>query len=320
MKISINKYLTLAIVGITLFSCEDVFEKDITDETVSLISPIEGAIITSNITSFHWNALDGATKYRIQILNNSQAIIVDSIVQNNSFNKALIPGSYKWKVRGENFAYQSQYSNTINFSVVQSIDLTNQQVILTSPNNNFYTNTNTITCGWDYLSAATNYSLELINNSNGQSIILQQNNITTNSFILNSTVLANEGQYQWKVKGVNITSNTNFSNRNINIDRTNPNQPQPSNPANNSSSTANQLLNFSWNMGTDSGIVQSPIHYVIEFSNSSSFTDIIQTTSSTNTSFQQSFTNIGNYFWRIKSVDEAGNSSTYSSIYKFTIN
>ena len=317
---NINKIILLAF-AITAFSCEDVLEEDITNDIIQIISPIEGEVVSSNVVNFQWNTLKGADKYRVQVYNANQAVVLDSIVENKTnLTHPLLAGAYKWRVRGENFGYQSTYSFPVSFSVVQSTDLTTQQVVLTSPVNGLYTNSTSLTCAWQDLNPADYYELELINVTAGQTIVYQQSNITNTSVTLNSTSLVQEAEYQWKIKGVNTTSQTVFSSRNFFIDRTNPNQSQNSLPLNNATQIANQAITFSWTAPADTGTIQSQISYSIEFSNTNTFGTIIQTSNSTTTTVQQIFTAAGDYYWRVKATDAAGNNSVYSTAFKFTIN
>jgi hypothetical protein len=314
------KSFYFAFIFLTFASCEDILEEDITNDIVSPTSPIEGAIIQSNIVNFQWNTLDGADKYRVQLFDNNQVVILDSLVSQTNLSYPMNSGAYKWRVRGENFGYQSTYSLPISFSVVQSTDLTTQQVILSSPSNSFYTNTNSTNLAWQDLAPADTYNVEIINVTNGSSIVYQQSGITTTFLNLSNTIFSSNGEYIWKVKAVNTTSATPFSSRTIFIDRTVPNQPQLGLPANNSTQLINQALTFNWTTAADSGTIQSALSYVIEFSNSNTFATLTQSSNASTNSLQQTFTAVGDYYWRVKTLDAAGNVSSYSTIFKFTIN
>lgn len=316
---TINKIILLGFVIIN-FACEDIIEEDITNDIIQIISPSEGEIISSNVVNFQWNMLTGADKYRVQVYNANQAIILDSlVVDKTTLTYPLSSGNYKWRVRGENSGYQSTYSFSVGFSLVQSNDLTNQQVVLSSPLNGLYTSGTSLTCAWQDLMPADYYELELINMTAGQTIVYQQSNITNTSVTLNSTALTQEAEYRWKIRGINTTSQTQFSSRNFFIDRTNPNQSQNSLPANNSTQIANQAIAFSWTTSSDTGTIQSPISYSIEFSNTNTFANIIQSSNSTTASIQLTFTTAGEYYWRVKATDITGNNSVYSTPFKFTI-
>lgn len=314
------KLLLLFTFMIGFVSCEDIIEEDITNDTVQIISPNNGAVIESNVVNFQWETLKGADKYRLQVYNDTDVKVLDSLIENTTFQFPLETGNYRWRIRGENFAYTSTYNLPVTFEVIQSDDLTNQVVILTSPTNNYYTNATAFMLTWQDLNAADSYDVEIINVTNGNLVVYQQQNITSTSLSIPSTNITSEAEYQWKVKAKNSTTETAFSTRTFKIDRTNPNQPQLTLPNNNSNQTSNQVINFGWNASTDSGTIQSAITYVMEISSTNTFSSILQTNNVSNTSTQLTFSNVGDYYWRIKAVDAAGNSSSYSSVYKFTVN
>ena len=51
----------------------------------------------------------------------------------------------------------------------------------------------------------------------------------------------------------------------------------------------NQNINFNWSIAADSGVIQSSISYRIEISNDVSFTNILQASNISTSSFQQLF-------------------------------
>ena len=93
-----------------LYSCEDIVEKDISGDLPQIVSPSNGKEIETNQVTFQWNEMKGASKYRLQVLDLNQAIVVDSTVSKTNVSLSIQQGSYQWRVRGENFAYQSPYS------------------------------------------------------------------------------------------------------------------------------------------------------------------------------------------------------------------
>ncbi len=316
---TVNKIWLLSL-ALGIVSCDDIFEKDITNDTIQTISPSNEAVVESNVVNFQWNSLEGADKYRIQVIASNQAIVLDSLVSKTNLTFPLTQGVYQWKVRGENFAYQSSYSTLLNLTVMETSNLANQQVVLSSPSNGFYTNDTNLTCSWLGINKADYYDLELINMTKGQTVVYQLSDITNTSATLNNTILSQDAEYQWKIRAVNTTSKTAFTSRVFLLDKMNPNQPQNNLPANNAVKVANQSITFDWISPTDTGTIQSPIAYTIEFANSNAFTTIIQTSNSSTATFSQIFTLAGEYYWRIKTSDTAGNSSIYSVPFKFTIN
>jgi hypothetical protein len=316
---TISKVL-LGLLCLTFYNCEDILEEDISNDIVFTIYPMEDLLIESNVVDFQWNTLKGADDYRLQIFNTSQVKLVDTLISKTQVTIPLSEGDYQWRVRGENSAYQSTYSLPVYFSVNESEDLTSQQVILSSPVNNFMTNSNNFTLSWNSLSAADYYNFQLINNTLGGTIVFQQNNILTNTLTLNSAILSQDGNYTWKIKGVNGVSETVFSSRDFSLDTTLPNRPVNGLPVNNSIQTINQTINFNWSIATDSGVIQSLISYRIEISNDVNFTTILQASNISANSFQQLFNSTGEYYWRVRAIDAAGNNGPFSNAFKFTIN
>ena len=170
------------------------------------------------------------------------------------------------------------------------------------------------------MSVAQSYSFELINVTNGQSIVNQQSNLTATTLTLNNTLLSVDSEYRWKIKAVNATTQSQYSSRRILLDRVVPNQPTNVSPTDNHIQIINQQLSFNWNIPNDVGTIQSVITYDIEFSNNSTFSPIFQTSTVSDTNFQQIFTTSGNYYWRVKAKDGAGNIGVPSNYYKFTVN
>lgn len=316
---TINK-VTFILLSLLALACDDIFEKDITSEITEITYPLSGTIVKSNTVDFQWNKLEGANKYKVQIFSMDQSLILEKVVEETKLSYTFIAGGqYQWRVRAENFAYQSSYSQKNSFSVLISSDLTTQQVALLSPQDNRYTNSNNVFFNWQGISSATTYSIEVINTTNGQ-MAYGANNLTETSVNVNNTNLTQDAAYQWRVRAVNATSQTPFATRTFFIDTVNPNQPQNSTPANNSSHSVNNQVSFSWAISPDSGSVQSPITYLFQIASDVDFGNLIQTSNVSSTSLQQSFSTAGTYFWRVKANDAAGNVSSASPAYKFTIN
>jgi hypothetical protein len=311
--------ISLIAISLVLFSCDDILEKDITNDMVELISPINYEEVESNVVIFKWNNLSDTDKYRIQIFKTNKTKVLDTLITKTSITYPLSRGEYHWRVRGENSAYQSSYSIQADFSVIESSDLEKQVIILKSPTDNYYTKNSSLTCSWQSLSMANYYEFELLNVTNGETIVYKETNITNPTLIINNTYLNNEAKYKWKVKGVNGSSNTLFSSNIFSIDRTIPNQPNNTLPAQNTTFTQNQTINFSWSMLADVGVIQSPISYTIEFANDINFTTAVQRNDVSTSSLDKTFTSIGSYYWRIKATDLAGNISIYSTPFKFII-
>ncbi|HEX9600806.1 MAG TPA: hypothetical protein VF985_04900 [Mariniflexile sp.] len=308
---TLNRSL-LFILILSSFSCDDILEEDITNDAIQIVAPIEGTVIEGNTVQFSWKELDGADDYRIQIIKSNQVFEVDSLVATNTFKYILNSGTYQWRVKGVNFAYNTAYTFPVNFSVEASDDLSIQNVVLLTPSNNFYTNGTSLIFTWSQLENATYYSFELIKNLSGEQTVVQEPNITLTSYTANSSVFDEDAKYIWKVKALNGTSETSYSQRSIFIDRVQPNQPSLSSPADQSMETT--TVTFNWTNGVDTGNVKSAITNTIEIASDADFNTVIHLASTQNNTYQYEFGATGTYYWRIKAVDEATNESDYSTV------
>lgn len=312
--------IVLLLFSLLLFSCEDILEEDISDKTAVVIYPLNNTTVTSNVVNFQWHEMKGATSYRLQIIAEDQQIVLDKSVTQTSFTAPVVPGNYQWRVRGENFAYNSAYSVNIPFSVIESDDLRNKQVILLSPDVDFYTNNTNLIFTWSRIVEAASYTFQLQRVTNGGAIINQQEGIVQTSLQINPSIINQDAEYVWKVKAVNDEGETLYSERRFYLDRVAPNRPINQSPLNNSTHNSNQSVNFVWSAVTDSGTIQSDVTYVIEISDNEGFTSLAYSSNSDTNSFTQTFANTGTYYWRVKAMDKANNFSTPSAGFKLVLN
>lgn len=314
---TINKIIFIALAILT-YSCDDILEEDISDDTVQIISPTEDAIIESNVVDFKWASLEGADKYRIQIYED-QILLLDSLTSKTNITLPLETGSYSWSVRGENYAYESLYSSPSNFSTNIPDDLTDQQVVLSSPENNKFLNFINVPFAWEFLANATTYNIKIINTTTGLEVYSKPN-LTANSLTLDLTSLE-DGNYEWQLTAKNNESETKrYSARKFNIDTTTPNQPKNTLPADNSTQTVNSNVTYTWSIAADIGTSKSPVSYIVEFASDVDFNAIIDTQNSNSTTLQRTATATGIYYWRVRATDGAGNIGTNSTGFKFTVN
>lgn len=306
---------------VTTYSCEDIIEEDITNDNITTLYPKSNEEIISNVVNFQWNKLKGADNYRLQVYSSNQNIVLDSLVNNTNFTYALVPGSYQWRVRGENFAYETAYTFPLPFTVKQTSDLTNQQVQLLFPNPGIYSKNKALTFSWSPVSASKFYVFQLVNVTNGNLLVHQQDNLNATSYTLAGEIITEDAQYLWRVKAVNDENQTEtqYSSRNFYIDTTAPNQPQNTLPQNDNHTKINEPVSFEWSIPQDNGNANSTFTYTIQIATNENFTTIVHTDTTTNPSYEYAFTSLNTYFWRVKATDKAGNESNYGDFYKITI-
>ncbi len=101
----------VALASLLLSSCDDFFEEDISDQTVQVIAPYDGAELTSNQVTMAWNGVEGAKQYHVVVVSpsfeNAESYVCDSILTGYTCELELPSGDYQWSIRAENSGYQS---------------------------------------------------------------------------------------------------------------------------------------------------------------------------------------------------------------------
>jgi hypothetical protein len=296
-----------------LLSCEDIFEKNLKKENVEILAPTNGLESDISTITFWWNEVDGALGYSLQVVSPTfssvSKLILDTNISKNKFTYSLIPGSYQWRVRAYNNSSETDYV-TYSLTIDSTADITQQTIILVSPSDKDTTNQMSFTFRWDTIYNADDYRFEIwipdFSGTNFLSVTLEADNF-------NYTLV--EGAYEWGVRGQNSTTNTQYSKRTIYVDTTNPNTPALLTPTSNDTISDSLSLDFSWSRGTVTGSSIKDSLYI--------YTDqtmaIIKRQKYLNSTTYTDSLGIGNYWWRIRSIDAAGNYSSYSVLRKFTV-
>ncbi len=317
-----NSPFVLFLLGLLLLgttACDDVIAKDISEETPVVVLPISGATIDANPVHIKWNELKGATRYRIEIVSPSFASIseytIDSTVTGTNFFVSLDSNDYELRITALNAGYTSKTSAIIPFSVGASAGGGNTSVVLTAPASNAYVNSDNVTFSWNSVPNLQSYTFELHSGPTFASpTVYSEDQLASVQLALTDL---EEGTYSWGVKAfLTDGSETAFTKRVFYIDTTNPGPVTLTSPTNNAI-VPNTTVSFSWNY-TNPGTVQSTVNSTIEIARDNQFTDIAHTQTVTGTSVSVTLTD-DVYFWRIKTVDEAGNAGPTSSVYTFTL-
>lgn len=314
------KYLLGLILMIVLFSCDDVFEEDISDDILVIINPQDGDIIEGNTVQFLWNMLEGVDDYTIQVYS-TNTLVLDTVVTSPPFVDVLNSGLYEWRIKGQNNGYETQYNFPAAFEVMSSNDLTNQTVVLNNPSNEVYTNDTSLIFTWSAVPSALTYSFELLKETtSGSTVVYLDEELTTTSIELDNTTLSEDAEYQWKVKAVNATTETSYFSRTFFLDTEDPSSPSLVSPQFEEEFVLADTIAFSWDFGVDPGPIDSTITSFYDIASDASFTTIVESGSSINTLFNFTFANTGTYFWRVRGEDEAGNIGAFNQNGKLIVN
>lgn len=310
----IKKYLiylfTVVIIVISAIGCEEIIiEENISEQLLVLVAPKNNAKLNFTGITFTWERLESAPLYQLQIANPNFAeplqITLDTITTNSSFTQQLPEGNYEWRVRAMNSYYKTQYTSRL-FSIVSNDDFQSNTVTLQSPKNSLITKNPTQNLLWQTIIGAVNYEVQITDN-NGTTI--KDQTLTTTE--LNFTFP--EGNFIWKVRASNGTKQTLYSTRTILIDTTTPNTPSLSNPAN-LSTTDNKDINFQWNRSPVAGSIETDSIFIYTDSALSTLQQKKQATSPFSTTLES-----GNYYWYVKSFDQAGNIGNQSTVFSFIV-
>lgn len=302
---------------------DDLFERDLSEETIDIIIPSANHQSTIEQVHFKWEELEGVSEYRILLVhpdfNNIQSYLLDTLVSGTDFYYTLAPGSYQWKIRGENNSSNTSYQGPFNIQIDSTQDVTGQTITLTSPSNSSFLNQANPTFNWLSLSAADGYDIVVKTTHNFTTGTIAESSSTSSTSYVQSSSLV-EGEYSWGVRGTNSTTSTttSYSSRSFTIDLTVPSAPSLISP-NAASFAANQQITFSWNRQPDIGAYPSPLADSVFIYTDAALTNVYQRFSSSSASHLDSIAVSGTYYWRVKTFDEAGNISGFSSSFSFDI-
>lgn len=315
IKISMNKSqlykLLSCIFFLSIISCEEILiVPDISKEEVTLIAPANNSVLFSTGVSFSWDNVKNAEKYRLQIAKpNFTApveMVLDTLITKNSFTQQLNIGKYEWRIKAVNSDYETPYK-TSAFEILNNDDFQNNTVVLNAPSNNLITQNTTQKLSWQTIIGATEYQYQILDSN---SEIVKEDKSSTTSFDYTFP----DGNFTWKVRASNGTKETLYTSRTLLVDTKAPNTPTLSIPVDKSTTTSTDI-NFQYSRTPIAGSTEKDSIYVYTESALTNLNFKAQATSPYNKTLTA-----GTYYWYITSFDQAGNSSSKSSVFSFTIN
>lgn len=305
-------YLSIFILCLLMISCSDFLEDDITDDTIILLTPADGNLSLQNAQQFIWESLEGATGYEIQIVTPSfdsiAAFTVKTDLGNTTqYDTTLSGGQYEWKIIGYNSGFEVE-SAIYQFQIMEDTagSLVGQAINLIAPDDDLFTNDSSITFLWQSLPNAMTYSIQVADPdfSNSTFVFVDEETAEDNY----STTLP-EGTYRWRVRAENDVSVSPYIERVLTIDLTSPNAPILDSPMNGDTVEIPTIL--SWNFDSS-----STMDTLYVYTDSLLSPPILQVPT-TDADFELDDSSSDSYFWRVRSVDAAGNTSAFSSLRKF---
>lgn len=288
----------------------EIFEDDISTETVTLIAPSEGAIITSDSVTFSWEEVIFAEEFTIQVatpnFENPIQVIVDETLTENSLSQMLTDGSYEWRVKAKNSSSETVYSSA-NFEVDSEISFEDQTVVIISPPDDFISNEPEINLQWQLVEGATLYRIQLIDPIDN-SVVLEQTTIDTNIILTFP-----EGETTWQVRAENASANTSYSNQMLLVDSVSPNVPVLQTPMD-LEEVPSATVTFTWTRDPIEGTAETDFIYIYS---DVELTNLILNEEVSDNTFTTTLENSQTYYWLMNANDGAGNQSADSSVFSF---
>lgn len=265
--------------------------------------------ITDNLT---WNEVEGATKYQIQLsksIDFAQVNIVkDTTLSLNAyrFHKLDYGTKYFWRVKAFRDTTNTSYNTIFNFTTkLESVDLT-------SPINNekFFDITNEF--AWNVKVKDLIYQIQIAEDSLFTKITTDQNNVVNNVFKVGKLLFNKD--YYWRVRSLNGDLQSDWSE--VFKFRTKIDKPILVRP-NNNQTNVDLTSKLIWER------ILGASQYQVQLSKSNQFSEMLLDSTIENTSSLEQYLDIKNleyetnYFWRIRGINEFGNSE-FSNIFSFT--
>jgi hypothetical protein len=275
----------------------------------TLVSPVNSASV-NDIPDLLWNTVPDTSEYEIQVDDNSDfsSTLYSTRTSLTAFTPTTLnSGIYYWRVRGIDAA-----GNLGAWSAVWSFTLTfvgPSPPSLSSPSDGVFLLVSP-TLSWSTVSGATEYQVQ-VSDSDDFSTIVSDTVVTTPTNVLTGLL---DGSHHWRVRSINATGSGAWSSIWLfTIDTTPPSAPSLSLPSD-GSTTNNAAITFEWGADPDA------IRYHVQVSTDSTF----GSTQMNVTSFTNSFTpssplSDGTHYWRVRSIDAAGNIGVWATAWSLLI-
>jgi hypothetical protein len=323
MKINILYIILLLFFSYFFTKCSEIFEEDISDEEIVIIAPSDGVETTIINQLFMWETIEGANYYNLRIVTPSfqsiQKLVLDTNISaidtvynsDNKFYYTLNPGTYEWRLVAANSSNEIT-SEIMQLTILETTDMSEYNVELTSPSG-IMNQTSNIQFGWESIPDAEYYTFIIRKGDwSGDSIVIQEENLTNTQYTVDH--LGN-GSYAWGVEAGRDSTSTGFTTNSITIDSIKPATPTLVSPQDTTFNDSS--VTFIWERSDDNGTEISDVLFLYSDSEFNDIFDSVTIHSMTQHDFI--FDTAQTFYWRVRSVDEAGNRSDFSDGFQFTV-
>ncbi len=202
-----------------ILGCEDILEvPDISNQTVPILAPTNGSVLTTNAVGLNWERIEDATGFRVQIatpnFENATQLVLDSLVEVDSLDhvatridQSLFNGSYQWRIKAVNSDYETAYTlSDFQVNGDENLDLTppNTPQLLAPTNGASQTETQ-VNFSWareDVAGTAERDSIFIYSDENLQT--LETKGLGANKTF---TITLTTGTFYWVVRAYDTAGN-----------------------------------------------------------------------------------------------------------------
>ena len=289
----------------------------------ALVTPTSAKVITDSTPYLDWSDVTdpSGVHYELQVDNDagftSPEFSRSSVNASSCVVTTVLPDTlYYWRVRAVDGAgNQGNWTAARSFTVDTGIP---PVPVLASPSNGKAIIDSTPWLDWSDVTDASgvHYQLQVDNNADFSSLAFSRTWINSSSCVV-TTVLA-DGTYYWRVKAVDGAGNASAwtAARSLVIDTGAPSMPVPSYPGN-GKVTTDTTPYVDWSDAIDG----TTVHYQIQVDNNADFSSLAFTRTWVNSSscVVTAVLSPGTYYWRVRVVDAAGNTSAWTAAWSFTV-
>ena len=300
------------------------FRVDTTAPAVpTLLTPANGKVTTDSTPWLDWSTVTDATAVHYQLQVDDSADCLSPVVSKTWLNgsswtvdAALPDGVYYWRVRAVDAAGNaSAWASAWTFRVDTTAPAVPTPL---TPANGKVTTDSTPWLDWSTVTDATavHYQLQVDDSADCLSPVVSKTWLNGSSWTVDAALP--DGVYYWRVRAVDAAGNASAwaSAWTFRVDTTAPAVPVLVTPANGQVTTDSTPW-LDWSTVTDA----TAVHYQVQVDNSADFSSPAESKTWVNSSWWtvSSVLSPGTYYWRVRAVDAAGNTSAWTSAWTFTV-
>lgn len=265
------------------------------------------------LPALSWTPVEGATSYRIEI--STSVGFSDPIVNETTYSTKYVPkkafadGEYFWRVKARIGAAWGEYSDTFSFTKNWDNNGALRPVLVAPVNNSTRTTYEPGDFNWKPVVGAAGYLLEIAMNDTFSNIVYEAK---TTKAQHTPTVHLTNNNYFWRVTPHDNQNNFGTPSESFALTFDWNNTPQLLAPEDNVDLVYSPTL--SWTA------VEGAKMYHLEIDTEDDFPSADTCICySTNYTWYKNLSNDQEYFWRVKALDNSGNSSPWSEVRRFRI-